>query len=364
MAAATSGVKIIKKWELFRATDYISLMWPSFELLRVWGLFPYKINNSNLIVSSKPGFFYSTIVSSLHVVLLAIILYLMDMTGDLSYDSVPGTLQGNCYLISGLWIGMVSYLQSSRRLKFLQELNNVATKIPTNKFKKLSKFIHAKDLFGFIFVIAQSPNAYAKYLPLFACKVLCIHTTVIGYLMDTLYMNSVLVIRQAFKTINDKLLSLKYNIEHDEPHLLRRIYHEKKNPILLMEIRDIKCQHNDVSELIDNLNKTFSYQLIASVTITFAEITFSLYFYILLLLGLKGINLERQIWYSYFSTAVTYHAIKLTTIVWSCEMARDEATRTGVVVHELLIDTVDKQVKDEVNFIKDLFHLFFNRFFK
>lgn len=352
---------IKKKWELFSATDYTSLMWPNFELLRLWGLFPYKIDNNNSILASKPGFIYSSIVSSLHVVLLGIILYLIDISKVLEYDSVPGTLQGNCYLLLGWSIEIVSYLQTSRRLKFLQQLDNVATNIPSTEFKKLSKYIHFKDIFGFLFLIVQSANAYSKSLPLFGSKLFSVYTIIVIFLMDTLYINCVLVIGSSFKTINNKLLILKSTIENDEPHLLRRIYHEKQNPFILMKIRDIKYQHNDVCEVINKLNQTFSLQLIATVTLTFAEITFSLYFYILQLLNMKGINLEKQIWFSYFSTGVTYHAVKLAVIILSCEIAKDQAAKTGVIVHEMLIDTVDKHVKDEVHLIELLFFILIHR---
>ncbi|THK32951.1 putative gustatory receptor 28b [Diachasma alloeum] len=340
--------KVEKKWELFRASNYLSLMGPCFELLRIHGLFPYKYNNKGVIVSSKYGWIYATLISVLCIIVNAVVLYMMDISKSLAFDSVPGTLQGNCYMLLAEWIAIVSYILSSKRMRLLRDIASVSASLSALSFRQLSKIIHAKDIMGFLFLMAQATNLYSSKLDLTLSKVINMYATLVVFLMDMLYADCVLVIGECFKNINEKLLTLKTNMEKDEPHLLRRVYHEKRNPMILMEIRGIKSQHNDVSELVHSLNQTFSLQLVATVTLTFAEVTFSLYFYILQRLGKSGINLEKQIWYSYFSTSVTYYTLKLAAIVWACEISKDQAVKTGIIVHEVLIDTVDKQVKEEL----------------
>ncbi|XP_011298956.1 uncharacterized protein [Fopius arisanus] len=344
----TSGEKSEKRWELFRASNYLSLMWPCFELSRIYGLFPYKFNSKGVIVPSKYGWIYATFISIVNTIFIGVILYLMDISKDLAFDSVPGTLQGNCYLLLAWWVAVVSYLLHSKRMRMLRNFASVSANLSASSFKRLSRIIHGKDIIGFLFLMIQATNLYSSRLDLATSKVVSMYATLLVFFMDMLYADCVLVIGECFKNINEKLLTLKMNMEKDQPHLLRRVYHEKHNPLILMEIRGIKSQHNDVSELVHCLNQTFSLQLVASVTMTFAEVTFSLYFYILQCLGKTGINMEKQIWYSYFSTSVTYYAWKLVVIVWACEMSKDQAVKTGIIVHEVLIDTVDKQVKEEL----------------
>ncbi|XP_063993883.1 uncharacterized protein LOC135171329 [Diachasmimorpha longicaudata] len=340
--------KVERKWELFRASNYLSLMGPCFTLLKIHGLFPYKYNNKGIIVSSRPGWIYATVISMLCLIVIGVILYMMDISKTLAFDSVPGTLQGNCYMLLAEWIAMISYVLSSKRMRLLRDIGNVTSSLSTTSFRQLSRIIHGKDIIGFLFLMAQATNLYSSRFDLTLSKIINMYATLVVFLMDMLYADCVLVIGECFKNINDKLLVLKTNMERDEPHLLRRVFHEKRNPMILMEIRGIKSQHNDVSELVHSLNQTFSLQLVATVTLTFAEVTFSLYFYILQRLGKTGINLEKQIWYSYFSTSVTYYAWKLAAVVWACEVAKDQAVKTGIIVHEVLIDTVDKQVKEEL----------------
>lgn len=81
---------------------------------------------------------------------------------------------------------------------------------------------------------------------------------------------------------------------------------------------------------------------------TFAEVTFSLYFYILQTIDKKEINLEKQIWYSYFITSIAYYSIKLGLIAWACETAKNEAAEVGIRIHEVVINTTDKDIKNEV----------------
>lgn len=58
-------------------------------------------------------------------------------------------------------------------------------------------------------------------------------------------------------------------------------YHKQRNPILLMELKALKKQHLIISSTVQILNLIFILLLLASVIITFYEITFTLYLYAL-----------------------------------------------------------------------------------
>ncbi|XP_024935479.1 putative gustatory receptor 28b isoform X2 [Cephus cinctus] len=45
---------------------------------------------------------------------------------------------------------------------------------------------------------------------------------------------------------------------------------------------------------------------------------------------------------------IFYYSVKLFAIVWTCEATKNEALRTGNLIHEMLIDTADFDVKYEL----------------
>ncbi|KAK2582226.1 hypothetical protein KPH14_004574 [Odynerus spinipes] len=229
-----------------------------------------------------------------------------------------------------------------------QQLYVVASRLPPTTFRRLSIYIHAKDIFGFLFLVGQAPNVQSKYLAQTFSKCLSLYTTLIVFIMDMLYMNCSCVIKECFARINENLRNLQHVLVMGEPHLLRRVYHENKNPLLLMELKAIKTRHQQVSDVLYQLNETFGYQIIITSTMTFAEVTFSLYFYILQNIGEKEVNLEKQIWYAYFITAVGYYFVKLSLMAWACETAKNEAAEVGTAIHEVIINTTDKDVKNEL----------------
>ncbi|KAL0107247.1 hypothetical protein PUN28_015649 [Cardiocondyla obscurior] len=164
-----------------------------------------------------------------------------------------------------------------------------------------------------------------------------------------LYMNCVCVLKACFKRIDDNLVNLRELVISDEPHLLRRVYHEQKNPFLLMEIKALKKRHLMVSDTVQMLNDIFSLQLLATIVMTFAEITFSLYFYIVQWKeSVPIVNLEKQIWHAYFITSLLYYSVKMGFVVWACDTGKDQALEIGTTVHDVLINTSDKQLKDEL----------------
>lgn len=347
MVLTRSKSKVRKRWQLFHATDFQSLMYPCFTFCLVLGLFPYKINAST-ITASKVGYITSTIIICLFLGYVLVIFYQTDIAEIIKYQNMPETLKGNSYLILGTTMAIVTYILSAPRMRLLQTLLELSSRLPPESYQKLSILIHAKDISGFFLLIGQIPNVYSQHIYLSLAKITAIYIILLVFQMDMLYMNCVCVLKACFKRINDNLKNLKELIVNDEPHLLRRIYHEQRNPFLVIELKALKKRHLMISDAVQLLNTTFSLQLVATIVLTFAEITFALYFYIQQWRGFSTINLEQQIWYAYFAMSIPYYAIKMTLIVWACETGKDQALEIGTSIHEVLINTTDRQIKDEV----------------
>lgn len=56
---------------------------------------------------------------------------------------------------------------------------------------------------------------------------------------------------------------------------------------------------------------------------------------------------EGEFWYLYFIMFAVYYTIKI-VLIWACDSGKDQAAKIGIIVHNLLNSTSDKQIKDEV----------------
>ncbi|KYN16996.1 PREDICTED: putative gustatory receptor 28b [Trachymyrmex cornetzi] len=342
--------KVRKKWRLFHATDFESLLYPCIIFCTIFGLFPYK-NIGSTMELSKVGHIVSTIVLVVAGVWGLTILFEVNIAGHIKFDGVPGALQCNCYYILGGVIAVITYVMTKKRILLFQSMLEVSSKLPPELYEKMSKMVHAKDIIGFLFILIQVYNCIfsANYGDFFL-KTMSFYFTMLVFQMDMLYMDCVYVLKACLTQLNDNLLSLRELVVSDEPHLLRRIYHEQRNPYLLMELKALKKRHLLLSDTVHLLNTVFSMQVLTTIVMTFAEITFGLYFYIVAWQGERGdvVNLEKQIWFKYYITSVTYYSVKIVLIVWACDTGKDQAMQIGTTVHDVLISTSDKQVKDEL----------------
>ncbi|KYN03757.1 Putative gustatory receptor 28b [Cyphomyrmex costatus] len=337
-----------KKWQLFHATDFQSLMYPCFTFCNILGIFPYKINGSTF-ETSKQCYVLPTVVLCILCIYELEVLYEIDIARTIQFKGVPKTLERNCFYILGNFIAVVTYILSGRRMHLLQTIMNISSKLPANSYQKLSRLIHAKDIFGFIYLIGQTMfycysldfdnwhRAFAPYLNL------------IVFQMDMLYINCVCVLKACFERIDDNLLNLQNHVTNNEPYILKQIYHERRNPFLLMELNVLKKQHLMISDAVQMLNLIFSLQLLASTIITFVEITFYLYFYIVhWRSGTLMNHLNKGIYDIYLLVIMIYYSVKIGLIIWACQTGKNQAEKIATTVHDVINNISDAQIKNEL----------------
>ncbi|XP_011880416.1 PREDICTED: uncharacterized protein LOC105568946 [Vollenhovia emeryi] len=333
-----------KRWRFFHATDFQSLMCPCFTVCRILGIFPYKINDSNLEASGSL-YILSTVVICIFCVYGIFIFYELDSFGIMMSVGVPKSLERYSFYTLSSFVVIVTYVSRNPRLLLLQTVLDISSKLPPESYQKLSRLIHIKDIFGVFAMIILAIICIVKFsLYSILLTIFATYLSLLLFEMDMLYMNCVCVLKICFKKINDNLEKVQELVMSDKPHLLRRIYHEQRNPFLLMKLKTLKKQHLIVSDTVQMLNKIFSLQLIVTIVISFSEITFNLYFYIVLFMA-KG---EQEFLYAFFMMSVIYYAIKIVLIVWACDSGKDQAAKIGITVHDLLNSTSDKQIKDEL----------------
>jgi len=336
-----------KIWQLFRAKDFQSLMYPCFTFCRILGIFPYKINEST-IETWKSCYILSSIIICVFCIYELICLYDINISKNVPFQNLPRVLQLNCFYIFGGFIAIGTFILSGPRMRLLQTIQDLSLKLPSESYQNLSRWIHAKDIFGFFFIITQASIYYPRIQYGSLRQILMVYILLLMFQMDMLYMNCVCVLKACFKQINDKLANLRKLVAHGEPYLLRDIYHEQRNSFLL-ELNVLKKQHLAISDTVQMLKTIFSLQLVCTIIITFIQITFNLYFYLVRIQGGVSMNLKKQVYYDIFITSIIYFIIKIVLIVWACETGKNQAMGLILTIHNVFNATSDKQIKYEVN---------------
>ncbi|XP_024872175.1 putative gustatory receptor 28a [Temnothorax curvispinosus] len=343
-----------KIWELFRATDFESFMYPCFIFCRILGIFPYKINAST-IKTCKPRYILSTISIGVFCILGLIHLYDINFSTSkrsLHEDIETSTkLQQNCFSIIGVFMAVTAFVLSGPRMRFLQTLLELSLKLPSESYQKLSSLIHVKDILGFFFLVVEFLIIVIKLQEMADVwqTSFLIYNWLLIFQMDMLYMNCVCILKACFKQINDNLVNLRKVVTNGEPYLLSGTYHEQRISFLLMEIIALKKQHLAISDAVQMLKMVFSLHLLSTILMTFTQIIFHLYFYLMqIYLGLYLSNEERQILRKACIGLVTYYSIKLVLIVWACETGKNQAMEISSTVHDVFNSASNKQIKYEM----------------
>ncbi|XP_018058017.1 PREDICTED: uncharacterized protein LOC108693524 [Atta colombica] len=344
-------------WSLFRATNFESLMYPCFIFCRILGVFPYKIRAST-IKPCKPYYILSIIVICTFCVCELKNLYDLNFTNNFMLKGIPIKLERNCFYILSGFTTVITFLLSGPRMRLLQTILVVSLNLSKESYRNLSKLIHAKDIFGFFYIIVQVP-IFCYNLPYNTLyQIFLIYICLLVFQMDMLYMNCVCILKACFKQINDSLAHLQIFMTNDEPYLLRT-YYKQRNPFLLMQLKAQIKQHLAVSDIVQMLTTIFSLQLLSTIILTFIEITFNLYFYLVQLQeGATSLNnLAKQVYNEIFITTFTYNIVKILLIVWACETGKNQALMINTTVHDMYNGTSDREIKYELQlFAMQLMH--------
>jgi len=342
-----------KKWRLMHATDFQSLMYPCFSFCRIFAIFPYRINDSTFEIS-KPHYIFSTVIICVCCIVYLLIIHGIIISKTITYGEVIKNFEAVCYFTFSYIIAIITYILSGSRMRLLQTILEISSKLSSKSYRKLSRFIHFKDILGTMFLIMQGYMYFTK-VQIFEINCLSILTIVFGMYMallvlqmNMLYINCVCVLKACFKNINDNLARMqKLMINDIKPGVPNLICHMQRNQFLLKELKTLEKQHLMISETVQMLNIIFSPQLLATVTMYFIEMTFQLYSYVVRWQNglLIGINWDL---FDVFLASMAQFIVKMTLIVWACETGKNQAHEIVTTIHDVLNSTRNEQIKDEV----------------
>jgi len=332
---------------MFHAKDFRSLMQPCFILCRIFGIFPYKINVTNFEISKPYLILLIVIVCSCSSCSLCLIIQNNFVIFKNYMINVLINLVRICILVLGNFIIIVTSILTVPRMRLLQTIMKISSRLPSESYEKLSKLIHAKDIIGFFYSV-WIILSLIYILPI--NRLFEIYIIVAIFQMDMLYMNCVCVLKACFTRINDNLTSMRRFIANNESRVHTLNYHNHRNPFLIMELKALKIQHLTISDTVQMLNIIFSLQLLATIVMTLFTITICLYFYILAAKHfLVNVNFFMNVsFHMFFLQYVAYFFIKILLIIWACETSKAQAQQISISIHDVFNVITDKKIKDEV----------------
>ncbi|KYQ59861.1 Putative gustatory receptor 28b [Trachymyrmex zeteki] len=335
--------KMQKKWCLFHATDFQTLMYPCFTFCRILGLFPYKINNS-IFKPSKPHYILSSAITCVVCILNMMITKSMIST-KINFEAVMTVILSCCFILICSF-AIITLVLSNPRMRLLQTIMEISSKLSPESYQKLSKLIHTKDIFGSIYIIGlASSYLYKKRLNIFFA-IFSIYTGQLTFQMDMLYVNCVCVLKACFKEINNNLRHIQKFIVNSEQHILIS-YYERRNSFLIIKLKALKKQHMMISNTVQILNTIFSGQLLITIVITLIEMSLDIYFYAIEWHDGLVINLNGQ-FSNLFLLGMIYFISKTALIFWACETGKNQAQEMRTTIHDVLNSTRDEIIKDEL----------------
>ncbi|XP_012535210.3 uncharacterized protein LOC105836010 isoform X2 [Monomorium pharaonis] len=344
----------MKKGWIFHATDFQTLMYPCFMICRILGIFPYKINNS-IFVISKLYYILSTVLISVLCMLELENFYHLNVFTKAEFEVITLSLENNCYIILIISIIIITFVLSSSRMRLLQTIMDISVKISPQSYQELSKLIHAKDIFGFLFVTIIIFIYIHKYGFETLQLIFGIYSVLLVFQINMLYINCVCILKTCFKEIENSLLYIKKLVVNDKLYAPKTIYYKQKNPFLIIKLKTMKEQHLMISNTVKKLNVIFSPQLLLTITITFGATIFGLYFH--LVQWHNGFVINKDGYFIYL-TFIVHHVTKMALLMWACETGKNQARNIGTTIHDVLNNTKNKQIKNELQlFSLQILHL-------
>jgi len=347
--------KMSKKWRLFHATNFQTLMYPCFIFCRILGIFPYKVNNS-IFEISKPHYILSITITCAICVFELTIFYEFNIFTKINFETVITSLEIKSYCIIIIYLAIVTLVLSNPRMRLLQTIMKISSRLSPESYQKLSKLIHTKDIFGSFYLIffifyyfyKIRENIYRIHEGILLI-IFSIHGLLLAFQTDMLYVNCVCVLKACFKEINNNLLHMQQLIVNSvcESRVLTIFYYKQRTLFLIMKLKALKKQHIMISYTVQTLNMIFSLQLLATIALTFLEISLPLYFHLVQWNDGLVIKLDKQMG-EIALTLMIYYIIKIALIVWACETGKNEAAKIRTTIHDVLNSTRNKQIKDEV----------------
>ncbi|KAL0132246.1 hypothetical protein PUN28_000203 [Cardiocondyla obscurior] len=317
---------------------------PNLTFNRILGIFPYRLRASTFELS-KPLYILWTIIFCAVVFYEVAILYIFNFSDKIKLDMFTN-ISSNLTRIYVIFETIVWYILNGPRMRLLQNILDVSSKLPQQSYHKLSKIIHAKDIFGFFLILFFILNIQIKDFLAFNSifEVIRMYPPIVTFQMDMLYINCVCVLKACFKEINDNLENLQELVINN---ISEWISYNQRQPLWIIKLKGLKKQHMVISNTMQMLNLVFSLQLLATLAMCAKQIIF--YVYSEAIRWQNGLSFNWDILFDFnFPLFIVFYGIRITFIIWACESGKNQAMEISTTIHDMINNTNDKQMKSEL----------------
>ncbi|XP_017752989.1 PREDICTED: uncharacterized protein LOC108545735 [Eufriesea mexicana] len=325
-----------KTWSHY--ASYALLIGPSAFIVSFMGILSFKLKSSKFVFW-KLHFVYATILIIVFTAVTIYSAYVLNLT--YKFRDEANKWHSNILIFVGLINLFISYANNRSMIKAIQRVSDISRVVPPKIFCKLTKIVLMKDLilvtplFSFIAILISYFNILAFYL------IWCMFTGI--FALINLYTNNVYILSACFQQINESLEKVKEILINDEPHLLRRVFHSRKNPMLLSMLRHQKKQYLETSKIVHELNDAFSMQMETSLFLLLIDTTFNIYSYLAVY---SDEGMVKQFGYDIMFGVLNVILVIFITLV--VDIARNEMAKIGWNIHRILIHTSDDKVTTEL----------------
>ncbi|XP_054005232.1 uncharacterized protein LOC128890604 [Hylaeus anthracinus] len=344
--ASNQNLKRRRTWRALRATDFESLMYPNFCVSFILGIFPYKCESSRYVFSGT-RFACSSLVFFIFIIFTSVSVYQMNF-GTLTFNNISRTTFTNFGYIWNGGIVVAMYILSLPRLRVLQSLAEMSQILSSKDFDDLGKLFHTKDFLSFLFVIIHLPNCFRTSVYHTMRYLVSIYMVLTCLSLDMFYMNCVCILKACFGKINEGLGELSRPTANDNTCAKNTLRDGRECSLLLVKLKYLEQKYLNISDAVQLLNATFFLHNTMLTVLTFVIVIFNAYYFILWLHGGYTVDVTAQIWYIQFLSSALHHMLKFVMIIWACETAKNQALEIGTTVHDVLGDTTDTLVKQEL----------------
>nr|XP_034194621.1 uncharacterized protein LOC117610888 isoform X1 [Osmia lignaria]XP_034194622.1 uncharacterized protein LOC117610888 isoform X1 [Osmia lignaria]XP_034194623.1 uncharacterized protein LOC117610888 isoform X1 [Osmia lignaria]XP_034194624.1 uncharacterized protein LOC117610888 isoform X1 [Osmia lignaria] len=340
-AGRMTELKENKKWKLFHATDFISLVYPCYFIANIFGIFPFKCASSGYTFS-RIRVIYSMTILATFLIAVFYMVHEIDLTSPAS-STLPRKLYQSSYLIMCGNAVLLTYGQHKAILRFLQELTEASSMVAPKDFNDMAIFVHSKDIFVFLFLSSHVFNCFKNGFTFMTVKnFTALFMVLVNFIMDMFYINSACVLKACFMKINEDLDKLR------KPITKTFLRHKQRTASLLMKLKNLEGKYLQVTDILQLLNKIFMTLLIVTAVKTFIVVTFDLYFCLVRVSGGEIGRKNLHFWYWPYIPPIVYNFLKFVTLIWACETATNKAKEIRTTLHDALSGATDLSVKREL----------------
>lgn len=313
----------------------LDLLRPWLNLSNLCGVLPFTVSNGEVKISNFINIYY---VFSTYFYALSSCFMLYDMNAvGVETGGHMWIIEAVAFYVLSYFVAITNYVFRWSKIKMLNDLVHVTDKLTPRHHRKLAIWIYSFNVTLFIVVtMVQTWSVLPEFLanvPLVRIfQFNQMYSRLVVLLTELQYVNTVIILKSCFVQINYELEALKSRIP--DAHYVT------------LKLEELRQWHRILNTYCRKLNSTFNLQIVASIIITFTQLTFRMYYLIFNRISADGDEGDGML----FSTKIeiVYCLGKFVSLCDICQRAKEENERIKLQLNKICILTDNHILREEV----------------